>query len=75
MLAGIDLRRDAPRDLDLKHADAQGVFQPVTSNNLTLSFTEPFVSLDGIIAKHFHYDLGVLRGALIQGYNNRLIQG
>jgi hypothetical protein len=59
MLAGIDLRRDAPRDLDLKHADAQGVFQPVTSNNLTLSFTEPFVSLDGIIAKHFHYDLGV----------------
>src|SRR5208337_2652511 len=35
LLAGVDLRRDAPRNLDLKHADNQGVFQPVTSNNLT----------------------------------------
>jgi hypothetical protein len=59
LLAGVDLRRDAPRNLDLKHFDDQGVFQPVTSNNLTLSFVEPFVSLDGSIGKHFHYDLGV----------------
>lgn len=59
LLAGADLRRDAPRNLDLKHVDDQGVFQPVTSNNLTLSFVEPFVSLDGSIGKHAHYDLGV----------------
>jgi Carboxypeptidase regulatory-like domain len=59
LLAGVDLRRDAPRDLDLKHLDDQGVFQPVTSNNLTLSFVEPFVSLDGTIGKYIHYDLGV----------------
>ena len=59
LLAGVDLRRDAPRNLDLKHVDDQGVFQPVTSNNLTLSFVEPFVSLDGSIGKHVHYDLGV----------------
>ena len=59
LLAGIDVRRDAPRNLDLEHADDQGVFQPVTSNNLTLSFAEPFVSLDGIMGKHVHYDLGV----------------
>ena len=59
LLAGVDLRRDAPRNLDLKHADDEGVFQPVTSNNLTLSFVEPFVSLDGTIGKHVHYDLGV----------------
>ena len=58
LLAGIDLRRDAPRDLDLKHVGDQGVFQPVTSNNLTLSFAEPFVSLDGSIGKSTHYDLG-----------------
>ena len=59
LLAGVDLRRDAPRDLDLKHADGEGVFVPVTSNNLTLSFVAPFVSLDGTVGKYFHYDLGV----------------
>jgi hypothetical protein len=59
LLAGVDLRRDAPRNLDLKHVDDQGVFQPVTSNNLTLSFVEPFVSSDGSIGKHVHCDLGV----------------
>jgi hypothetical protein len=58
LLAGVDLRRDAPRNLDLKHVDDEGVFQPVTSNNLTLSFVEPFVSVDGSIGKHVHYDLG-----------------
>ena len=34
------------------------IFQLVTSNNLTLSFVEPFVSLDGVISKYFHYDVG-----------------
>jgi len=59
LLAGLDLRRDAPRNLDLRHIDDQGVFQPVTSNNLTLSFVEPFASVDGRIGKYFRYDLGV----------------
>lgn len=58
LLAGVDLRRDAPRNLDLKRVDDQGVFQPVTSNNLTLSFVEPFLSLDGPITRYFHYDAG-----------------
>src|SRR5713226_8085115 len=32
LLAGVDVRRDAPRNLDLEHVDDQGgVFQPVTS--------------------------------------------
>jgi hypothetical protein len=35
VLAGVDVRRDAPRNLEPKHPDDQGVFQPVTSNNLT----------------------------------------
>jgi hypothetical protein len=59
LLAGVDLRRDAPRDLDLQRAGAQGSFQPVTSNNLTLSFVEPFLSIDGPLGRSFHYDLGV----------------
>jgi len=61
LLAGIDLRRDAPRGLDLKHLDQQGNFQLVTSNDLTLAFAEPFASLDGELGKHLHFDLGVRR--------------
>lgn len=59
LLAGVELRRDAPRNLDLMHADPEGVFQPVTSNNLTLSFVEPFVSLDGSLGEYVHYDIGM----------------
>jgi hypothetical protein len=59
LLAGFDLRRDAPRELDLKRADASGTFQPVTSNDLTLAFATPYVSLDGALTRYFHYDLGV----------------
>ncbi len=58
-MGGIDLRRDAPRNLDLKHIDDQGMFQPVTSNNLTLSFVEPFASLDGTAGRYVHFNLGV----------------
>lgn len=61
LLAGIDLRQDAPRGLDLKRLDAQGNFQPVTSNDLTLTLAEPFAALDGELGRHFHFDLGVRR--------------
>jgi hypothetical protein len=57
-LAGVDLRRDAPRNLELSRIDDSGIFQPVTSNNLTLSFVEPFISLDGSASKYFHFDVG-----------------
>jgi hypothetical protein len=59
VMAGVDLRRDAPRNLDLKRIDDAGVFQPVTSNNLTLSFVEPFVAFDGTATRYFHFNLGV----------------
>jgi hypothetical protein len=59
LLAGVDLRRDAPRNLNLDRLDDNGIFQPVTSNNLTLSFVEPFVSLDGTASKYVHFDVGV----------------
>jgi Carboxypeptidase regulatory-like domain len=57
-LAGVDLRRDAPRNLDLKRVDTNGIFQPVTSNNLTLSFVEPFISFDGTVSRYLHFNLG-----------------
>ena len=31
----------------------------MTSNDLALTFTEPFASVDGELGKHIHYDLGV----------------
>ena len=58
VMAGVDLRRDAPRNLDLKKIDDAGVFQPVTSNNLTMSFVEPFASLDGTASRYLHFNLG-----------------
>ena len=59
VLAGVDLRRDAPHDLYLYHISDAGQYQLTTSNNLTLSFVEPFISVDGPIKKHLHYNLGV----------------
>jgi hypothetical protein len=59
LLAGVDVRRDAPRNLDLMHANKEGVFQPVTGNNLTLSFVEPFTSLDGSIGEYIHFNVGM----------------
>jgi hypothetical protein len=61
LLAGLDLRRDAPRNLDLDRADQSGVFQPVMSNDITLSFVTPYVSIDGPLSRYLHYDLGVRR--------------
>ncbi len=69
LLAGLDLRRDAPRDLDLKRADQKGVFQPVTGNDLTLGFVTPFVSIDGALGRYFHYDLGVRQEEV--SFNNK----
>jgi len=59
LMAGVDLRRDAPRNLDLKHIDDNGVFRPVTSNNLAMSFVEPFISFDGTASRYLHFNLGV----------------
>ena len=58
LFAGVDLRRDAPRNLDLKHLDDQGLFKLLTSNNFTFGFAEPFVSLDGKLGRYIRFDLG-----------------
>ncbi len=59
VMAGVDLRRDAPRNLNLGKIDDQGVFRPVTSNNLAMSFVEPFASLDGTASRYLHFNLGL----------------
>lgn len=62
--AGTDLRRDAPRGLDLKHLSGEGIFDLVTSNNLSLALIEPFISIGGSIRTHLHYDLGIREEAV-----------
>ncbi len=61
LLAGVNFRREAPRDLALDHITADNVLQPVTNNNLTLNFYSPFVSVDGTVGNFMHYDLGYRR--------------
>ena len=74
LLAGLDLRRDAPRNLDLDHADQSEIFQPVTSNNLTLGFVTPFLSVDGNLSRYFHYDVGVRREEISFNNVDRIFQ-
>jgi hypothetical protein len=53
------LRRDALRNAELAHADASGVFYPVTRNNFTITDLTPYASVDGSILRFFRYSLGV----------------
>lgn len=73
ILAGFDLRRDAPRNLDLDRADAAGVFRPVTSNDLTLGFASPFIAVDGALTHFLHYDLGVRREEVLFNNVDRMV--
>ena len=58
VMAGVNVRQDAPRSLDLKHIDDHGIFQPVTGNNLTITSLAPFVSLDGSASRYVHFNVG-----------------
>ena len=58
LLAGVNFRREAPRDLALDQITADNVLQPVTNNNLTLNFYSPLVSVDGTVLRFLHYNLG-----------------
>ncbi len=60
-LGGIDYRRDAPRNLDLAHADAQGKLVLVTSNDLTITDYGPFAALEGELGHTLKMYLGVRR--------------
>ena len=61
LLAGTDYRRDAPRNLDLAHADSHGVLQLVTSNDLTISDYGPFAALQADLGRSFKLYTGVRR--------------
>ena len=61
LLGGVDLRRDAPRALDLKHADVNGVLQLVTANDLTILDAAPFVAVNGTLSRNLQVYLGVRR--------------
>jgi hypothetical protein len=74
VMAGVDLRREAPRDLDLDRADAAGIFQPVTANNITINFYSPYVAADGTLLRFLHYDIGY-RSDEVGMDNQDLIRG
>ena len=69
LLAGANFRREQPSALDLDRADANGVFQPVTGNNLLINFYSPFVSADGTFFRFLHYDVGFRRDEI--GFDNQ----
>jgi hypothetical protein len=56
--AGLDLRRDSPRNAELAHANANGFFQPITRNDFTISDLAPYASVDGSISRFFTYGAG-----------------
>jgi hypothetical protein len=58
LLAGVNLRREAPHRLELDRADDAGLFQPVTANNITINFYSSYVAADGILARFLHYNVG-----------------
>jgi hypothetical protein len=64
ILAGAELRRDAPRGLDLAHADTSGDFQLVTSNDLTITTAAPFFAVSGTPIRYVRVYLGLRRDQL-----------
>src|SRR5260370_41722175 len=61
VIAGADLRREAPRALDLDHIDRFGALSPVTPHNITVNFFSPFIAADATLLHSLHYNLGYRR--------------
>jgi hypothetical protein len=72
-LAGLDYRRDAPRNLDLAHADAEGVLQLVTSNDLTITDYGPFAALEADLGHSFRMYAGLRRDQIQFANTDRLV--
>ncbi len=72
LAAGLDFRRDSPRSAELAHADASGVFHPVTRNDFTISDLAPYASLEGAASRFFTYSAGVRHDALSFSNRDRL---
>ena len=71
-VAGLDFRRDSPRNAELAHADANGVFLPVTLSDFTISGLAPYASVHGSISRFFVYSAGVRHDALSFSTHDRL---
>jgi hypothetical protein len=77
LLAGVDYQRDAPRRLNLDHYESTdtayyGPFQKITSNNVTIADTAPYVALNGSLTRYLRYYLGWRRDE-IQFHNADLL--
>jgi hypothetical protein len=59
--AGLDFRRDAPRNAELADLDRNGAFIPVTRNDFVISDLAPYGSVSGSLSRFFNYSLGVRR--------------
>jgi len=70
--AGLDLRRDSPRNAELAHANANGFFQPITRNDFTISDLAPYASVDGSISRFFTYGAGVRHDLISFSNQDRL---
>jgi hypothetical protein len=70
--AGLDFRRDSPRNAELAHANANGFFQPITRNDFTISDLAPYASVDGSISRFFTYGAGVRHDLLSFSNQDRL---
>jgi hypothetical protein len=70
--AGLDFRRDSPRNAELAHADAAGVFRPVTRNDFTIRDLAPYASVDGSISRFVTYSAGVRHDAFSFSNQDRI---
>ena len=78
LLAGMDYQRDAPRRLDLdRYLSANpaiyGPFGKVTSNDVTIGDTAPYVAIDGILNRYFRYYAGFRRDEISFGNSDLLV--
>lgn len=74
LLAGLEERRDAPRNLRLDHFDeAAQTFTPVGKNDLTIYTTAPFAALSGDLTAWMHLYAGGRRDQLCFVSRDRLI--
>ena len=61
VLTGIEYRREAPRDLNLRRENEIGIMPLVTSNDLTIGFVSPFTAVEGALTPYLRYNLGYRR--------------
>lgn len=70
--AGLDFRRDSPRNAQLSRADGSGAFHPVTRNDFVISDLAPYASIDGSLSRFVSYNLGLRRDEIWFDNTDRL---